>query len=42
MTRLHYELAMYYLGKIEDELNHIAVKTNHPTMDEFFESSKQV
>tara|TARA_B110000196_G_scaffold310353_1_gene313066 strand:+ start:74 stop:280 length:207 start_codon:yes stop_codon:yes gene_type:complete len=36
-----YMLALFYLSKIENALNDIAVANGHPTMDVFFDTEKQ-
>lgn len=36
MCKEKFDLAMYYLDKIEAELDVIAVAFGHPTMKEFF------
>jgi hypothetical protein len=36
-----YMLALFYLSKIENALNDIAVANGHPTMDVFFDTKKQ-
>jgi hypothetical protein len=36
MQKVKYDLAMYYLDKIEEALDTIAIAVGHPTMAEFF------
>lgn len=41
MDKETYVLALFYLNKIENALNNIAVANGHPTMDVFFDTEKQ-
>tara|TARA_B100000700_G_scaffold57935_1_gene62918 strand:+ start:39601 stop:39720 length:120 start_codon:yes stop_codon:yes gene_type:complete len=36
MSEEDYKKIMFYLTKIEECLNEIAIKVGHPTMEEFF------
>jgi len=40
MDKETYVLALFYLNKIEDALNNIAVANGHPIMDVFFDTEK--
>ena len=42
MSLKDYELAMFYIDKIEGELNKIAKATGHPSFEEYFEAKEAV
>ena len=38
MSEKDYKKAMFYISKIEECLNDIAIKVGHPTMEEFYKN----